>query len=229
MKALKSVVTLLKYEKFTKLTIVCEIPNSMPIPVLIEKMTADYPGYTIVSIEQYNKQTSESEDVSKITPTDAVPAKAKHRAYVFAVITDGQTVLCEEKNGLLHLIGGGVEKGETCRSAIYREMSEELRATQQFRNNLGGYSKAENSNWASIFHYLDTRVVSHNNIQYIESCGLMHCDKENLNLACIAPNENQILRFVPFDRDYLNDLQIGVECDDSFYWAISMALWSKNK
>lgn len=189
----KSTVTIVKYIQHTKLEIKFECPNDMQIPDLINTVNRQYPGYVIVSIEL------------KHPP---IAADSRSRVYSFIVLTDGKRFLSEVKNNLNHLIGGGSEAGETARQAAFRELNEEISIDHRFR-------------WYPEMVFLDSRVTYYNGTRYLENIFMVEVSPAELDN--ITSKEGRQLATIPNDKDYIDNLGIGTECDESYVYGVMMA------
>lgn len=190
----KTEVTMVKYIGYTKIDLKFEVDNDMNVVDLMEVLKRDYPGYSIASI-------SKTEDRHHST--------ARCRTYSFVVISDGKRLLSEEKNNLLHLIGGGSEGGETTRKTMYREFNEEIQIFDKER-------------WSPDFTFLDSRIAYHRGVRYLENFYIL--EVTNTEFDAITSREGRLLQSIPADMDYLNSLNIGVECDDAFYYGMMRAI-----
>jgi ADP-ribose pyrophosphatase YjhB (NUDIX family) len=111
------------------------------------------------------------------------------RPGVAAVIFDGERVLLQRRddNGRWGLPGGGVDPGESVRTAIVREVREETGLDVEPLRLIGVYSDPANH---QVITYPDGNVIHY--VSAVFECairgGTLACGAESLDLGFFAPD-----------------------------------------
>jgi ADP-ribose pyrophosphatase YjhB (NUDIX family) len=111
------------------------------------------------------------------------------RPGVAAVIFDGERVLLQRRddNGRWGLPGGGVDPGESVRTAVVREVREETGLDVEPLRLIGVYSDPANH---QVITYPDGNVIHY--VSAVFECairgGVLACGAESLDLGFFAPD-----------------------------------------
>lgn len=180
-------VTLVSYKNNIKETIKIVVPPSMNMEDLNFLVKRDFPHSNIVAVDRL--VSSQQPDVKD--------------KYCFAILTDGRKAIAEVKGGLIHLFGGGAEKGESANQCMFRELREELRrfGLPYLALNLTGA--------------FDARTTVYHGSQYLEMFYLIEVDF----IDEFSHNEGGTLVTFEFSLDEIKKLR----CDDMTMYGLLKA------